>query len=73
MTSDGSPHQACELELLLDTEMQCMPVDSLGKRRYSKTLFQASALRHALLHRRDELRSVRAMAERQLSEALHDL
>ena len=54
--------EACELELLLDTEMQCMPVDSLGKRRYSKTLFQASSLRHALLHRRDELRSVRAMA-----------
>ena len=65
--------EACELELLLDTEMQCLPVDSLGKRRYSKTLFQASTLRHAVLHRRDELRSVRMMAERLLSEASHDL
>ena len=62
--------EACELELLLDTEAQCMPVDTLGRKRQSKTLFQAKALRHALLHRRDELRTARMEAERQLSQAL---
>ena len=62
--------EAYELELLLDTEAQCMPVDTFGRKRQSKTLFQAKALRHALLHRRDELRTARMEAERQLSQAL---
>ncbi len=60
---------SAELDLLLEIELQSTPIDGLGRRRLPKTLFQANAVKKALLRRRDELRAARADALRQLTDA----
>ena len=62
--------ECAELDLLLDVDLQCTPVDSQGRRRMPKTLWQAEAIKGALLRRRDELRAARAAAEAQLARAV---
>ena len=58
-----------ELDLLMEVELQRTPVDATGRRRLPKTLWQADALRQALLRRRDELRAAREAAREQLDQA----
>ena len=58
-----------ELDLLLETQLQCIPVDTIGRRRLPRTIFHANALLRELHRRRDHLRAARAEAAQMLVRA----